>query len=234
MTDQLQIEGVEDVRARWAAFDACFTPEAIVEQGLQWAEWHSLIRVLRVLDPCAGAGVFGKVARRLWPDAMVVGNEPRREEHEHLLRHYSTWEHETAQEFARVSLLTYPDLRYELIATNPPWGECDAAANWGDIFDAVWPLVAECGLLMLLGPSTWGHSDESSECARVFDAHVPAYQLRIRGRIAFNGGSGTDNRKCSWWVWCNDGVARDSTTMVTLPALPAEARRWTVRPGTEE
>jgi hypothetical protein len=227
---QLLIGGVEDVRARWSAWEACFTPEAVVDQGLRWAEWHSLIRISTVLDPCAGAGVFGKVARRLWPEAELLAFEPRCEESEHLQRHYDAVGLMTAQQGA----VTQRDERFDLVTTNPPWGEGEETQNWGDIFDAVWPLVAERGLLMLLGPSTWGHSDETSECARVFDEHVPAYQLRIRGRIAFNGGSSTDNRKCSWWVWCNDGVARDSTTMITLPALPAEARRWNVRPGTEE
>jgi hypothetical protein len=229
MTDQLMIDGVEDERARWAAFDACFTPEAVVEQGLRWLEWHSLIRVARVLDPCAGAGIFGKVARRLWPEAWTVGVEPRVEENCH--RHYDATYLATAQEFGTtISGKT----RYELVSTNPPWGSGQAVDNWGDIFDAVWPLVADRGMLALLGPSTWGHSDEASERVDVFERVCPAYQLRIRGRIAFNGGSSTDNRKCSWWVWCNDGVARDSTTMINLPALPAEARRWTVRPGTEE
>lgn len=233
MTEQLRIDGVEDVRERWAAWEACFTPPAVVDQGWRWLIAHHPVRVPKVLDPCAGAGVFGMVAKRLFTH-VGIGLEPRVEEKEHVCRHYDLPIPFTVQEFATLNAgVTHPE-RFDFIVTNPPWGEGEATTNWGDIFDACWPMLAADGVLAFLGPSTWGHSDESSECARIFDEHVPAYQLRIRGRIAFNGGSGTDNRKCSWWVWCNDGVARDSTTMITLPALPAEARRWNVRPGTEE
>lgn len=231
MSDQLMIGGVEDVRERWAAFDACFTPEAVVEQGLRWLRSYIGRRsAVTFLDPCAGAGIFGKVARGVFPALASLGVEPRLEEHEHVARHYDVPFLGTAQEYAKLSLRR----SWSLIATNPPWGSGQAVDNWGDIFDACWPLLDMGGVLALLGPSTWGHSDEVSERIDVFERVLPAYQLRIRGRIAFNGGSSTDNRKCSWWVWCNDGVARDSTTMINLPALPVEARRWTVRPGTEE
>jgi hypothetical protein len=222
--EQGLLPGIEDERARWAEFDACFTPAPVVVQFIDTIP--KLVRLptrARTLDPSAGGGVFGKVIGEMRPDWHRTAVEPRDEEVPYLERNYDDYYVGTAQRFAE-SIVPEP---FDLAAGNPPWW-C-----WGDIFDAVWPLVIEGGALALLGPSTWGHSDESSECIDVFERVCPAYQLRVRGRIAFNGGSSTDNRKCSWWVWCNDGVARDSTTMITLPALPPEARRWSVRPGTE-
>lgn len=225
MSAQLELGGMPDPRPRWAEYDACFTPPAVVEQ--LFVALRSIVDVPRrgrLLDPCAGAGVFGMVARRRLRAWEIVAVEPREEERAHLEQHYDTVVTGTAQAYGQAA---HDSQFFDIVCTNPPWW-C-----WGDIFDAVWPLVIEGGALALLGPSTWGHSDEASERIDVFERVTPAHQLRVRGRIAFNGSAGTDNRKCSWWLWRNDGVARDSWTTLTLPALPAEARRWTTRPGTE-
>jgi hypothetical protein len=220
---QLQIEGIENERERWAEYDACFTPRSVVHQAL--SRLRSYVRLPkrhgRLLDPSAGAGVFGQVARAVFPCWNLVGIEPRVEERPYLEHHYDHVVCTTAQRFATDAPF------FDVVASNPPWW-C-----WGEVFDAVWPLVLEGGVLAFLGPSTWGHSDEASECVDVFERVCPAYQWRVRGRIAFNGGSGTDNRKCSWWVFVRDSIARTGWLTENLPALPPEARRWTTRPGTE-
>lgn len=64
---------------------------------------------------------------------------------------------------------------------------------------------------------------------------VALQQWRVRGRVAYNGGAATDNRKVSWWVW-RMGAPKSviGWWSINLPALEAEQRRWRVRPGTEK
>lgn len=226
---QVQIAGIESPRPRWAEFDACFTPAPVVVQGLRWLASRIVTDgplPLKLLDCCAGGGVFGQQARIVFPTARLLGAEPRVEEVEHAARHYDEfWTCPADELVARVSPRSV-----DIVSTNPPWW-C-----WGDIFDAVWPLVRLGGLLAFLGPSSWGHSDEQSECIEIFDRVPPIAQLRVRGRIAYNGGRATDNRKCSWWVFQKQWRAADPSagwTTITLPPLDVEQRCWTVRPGTE-
>jgi hypothetical protein len=223
--DQMLIAGVEDVRARWAEFDACFTPTPVARQLVE--RLKPMVRSNpRVLDPCAGSGVFGMVAADLSP-CHLVAIEPRDEELLALQRWYDDVHGGNAQDVC--PQLLADEQEFDLIVTNPPWW-C-----WGEIMRHAWQLLADDGVLALLGPSTWGHSDESSEFVDVFDEMPPIEQWRVRGRIAFNGGSSTDNRKCSLWLWRMGAAAdRDGWKCINLPALPVEARRWTVRPGTED
>lgn len=221
---QLEIAGAEDPRPEWAAHDACFTPEPVVAQGLQFLLAEGVVaKGCRVLDPCAGAGVFGKVVRRILEPTVLVGIEPRASEFPAVRRHYDVVAHAVAQSWCDASI---DRQRFDLVITNPPWW-C-----WTEIFWAAAGMLARGGVIAFLGPSSWGHSDESSEGADAFDRWTPAMQLRIRGRIAFNGGSATDNRKCSWWVWGKGENPTDWMTR-TLPALPVCDRRWSIRPGTD-
>jgi hypothetical protein len=114
---------------------------------------------------------------------------------------------------------------------NPPWW-C-----WPEIWRAAWELVGRRqGLVALLGPSTWGHSPEVSEGLDVFAEAAPILQLRVARRIAFNGGRGTDNRKCSAWVWRrgSSGRMENGWLACPLPDLGKDAYHWRVRPGTED
>lgn len=229
---QQLVPGVDDVRAEWAEHDACFTPGPVVRQGLAWlAPRLPNDRRIVMLDPCAGGGVFGQQARlELGSRVEIHGVEPRASE-SGAARHYDRFARLRAQDLVSVPGRHGADL----VVTNPPWW-C-----WAEIFRACWPLVVPGGWLAVLGPSSWGHSDEPSEGVSVFDDEPPRVQLRIRGRVAFNGGRATDNRKCSWWIWRNVG-ARGLEAERTrsggwwcenLPALTPAERSWVVRPGTE-
>lgn len=222
------LPGIADERLRWALHSACFTPRAVVRQGLERIR-DRLPCCPRpwVLDVGAGGGVFGQVAREVFAPELLVAVEPREEERANLLRHYDQVHTMDADEFGVFAREHWAV--FDLAPSNPPWD------LWADCWLAQWPLVSPGGILAMLGPSTWGHSDEASEAIDLFEAEPPTEQWRIRGRIAFNGGTAVDNRKCSWWVWVK-GWPRDpdgAWRCLTLPMLSPADRCWRVRPGTE-
>jgi hypothetical protein len=225
---------VPDVRARWAEHEAHFLPLAVAEQGA-WACREFLTDErpgMRILDVGAGSGSIGIGLRKVFPNAMLVAVEPREEELPHLQRNYDEVFVGTIEDFAALQ----PRAQFDLIISNPRW------SMWGDIFNASLPLATPAGFLVFHGPSTWGHSDESSEYVSVFDTLPPVEQWRVRGRVAYNGNSATDNRKVSWWAFRKpdlDSETRRATRRahgwrcLNLPVLDTDARRWRVRPGTE-
>lgn len=223
-----------DIRERWADHEAHFTPLAVALQGVESCARFLALEpddALLIVDVGAGAGSIGMALRQVFPHATLVAVEPREEEVMHLRRHYDEVFVGTVEQFAAV----HPAARFDLAISNPRW------SMWGDIFDATLPLVKDDRYVVMHGPSSWGHSDEPSEYARVFDEHLPIEQWRVRGRVAYNGGAATDNRKVSWWAWKRfadedperERRRRHGWRCITLPALEAEARRWRVRPGTE-
>lgn len=243
---QALLVGEEPSEERLREHQADFTPEPVVRQALSLMahritdddqrarrQSHGLIncrRKPRILDIGAGGGVFGKVAREIWPHAEIVAVENRPEEFGNLCRHYDeVWTMPIAT-FAS-GVVCHPGT-FELVVGNPPW-----RSDWGDCALLGLSLLAYRGKLLLLGPSTWGHSEEGAERADVFRMQPPAAQWRIHGRIAFRGGAAADNRKCSWWVWREGDeqhpLGGPCWIASDLPELPREDRRWRVRPGTE-
>jgi hypothetical protein len=228
--------GDQPDRERWAKHDADFTPRRVVRQGLELAE-----RVLgqapgTLLDPCAGAGVFGMEAHHLWRGCLRFGIEARAEEREHVARWYP-------HGFVIDRFQDAPSIGLEpdLIATNPPFDQ------WPELLAWALDYVRPGGVVMFLGLVSWGCSDEPSERADVLRAFPPVLEGRIFGRIKFRTGRnpntgkpyGTDSRKYAWWCWQRDGVRSTfeglptwSTTI--LPAIPRPDREWKVRPGTED
>lgn len=229
--------GDQPDRERWAAHDADFTPRGVVRQGLGLVARLSGRPRLTMLDPCAGAGVFGMVAREVLPAAQRFGIEAREEEREHVARWYPH-----GFVLGRFQDAGSP-IAYglDLIATNPPFDQ------WAELLAWALGRVAPGGFVLLLGLTTWGNSDEPSERADVMRKHRPLLEARIHGRIRFRTGTnpangkpyGTDSRKYSWWVWQRDAVLSAFEGLPTwhttiLPALPKADREWKVRPGTEE
>jgi hypothetical protein len=225
---------VPDVRARWAEHEAHFLPLGVAQQGVEACRDFLGIDTEHpwILDVGAGSGSIGVALRKVFPNALLVAVEPREEELPHLLRHYDEVFIGTIEDFAKLQ----PRALFDLAISNPRW------SMWGDIFDATLPLVNASGFVVMHGPSSWGHSDETSEYVSVFDTLPPVEQWRVRGRVAYNGDSATDNRKVSWWAFRKpdlDSETRRATRRahgwrcLNLPALPVEARRWRVRPGTE-
>lgn len=234
-----QLAFVADERARWREHDACFTPRPVARQGVREVAIRAPVNEgMRVIDLGAGAGSIAAEVRANLRPSCLVAVEPRAEERCHLERHADIVEITTAQEYAaaradhvRLTSTDFRPLGFDLAIGNPPWW-C-----WPEIFRAGWSLLAPHGVLAFLGPSTWGHSDESSEGREIFDAFAPVLQLRVARRVAYNGGRGTDNRKCSWWVWrkgYSDLVSVSKGWLaIPLPLLGPEDYHWRTRPGTE-
>lgn len=189
------------------------TPVAVARQGV------AILNTLsprRVVDIGAGDGVFGIACREMWPDAELIAVEPREEERDGLSRIYDT---------VIVAKAADADIPMaDVIIGNPPW-----RSEWAGIVQAARESLTLFGSLVLLGPSSWGHSDEPSECARLFDEWSPVAQWRIHGRVAFRGGSSADNRKCSYWEWRSGQGGLGSWRTYVLPRLDASERRWTDR-----
>lgn len=215
---------------RLREFDADFTPGPIVFQALvRLSGWR---RPMTILDPSAGAGVFGQQCRLIWPDAKIWGVEPRQEERNHLMRHYDFI---LIQKFQPLEVFGSPDL----IITNPPFplfpGFIEAAHTLQPRTNEGRPKG-----LVLLGLSTWGQSAEGVE---LFERFTPYMQLRIGGRIGYRGPGlnpltqkpwGVDQRDYSWWVWDTSGPPTDHWMTFQLPVLSVADRTWKVRPGTED
>jgi len=248
--------GPDHDRLREHAAD--FTPEPVVEQFIRHLARFRPPPEL-VLDPSCGPGVFGKVIRRVWPKAIVVGIEPRTEEMEHALRNNhrvlnTEYDHAISSGLLFVTLreladkIGREDASFDLVVTNPPF------PLWRDfVVDSLGVLVdmerPYPGYLALLGLNGWGSRSEDG--FNLFEELYPTRQSRIPGTINFRGPGinpktkkkwSSDSRDYSWWQWSMRAVARVLQqpehripwACENLPRLPGDARKWTVKPGTED
>jgi hypothetical protein len=220
---------------RLREFDADFTPGPVVHQGLATVAELLPEDPALVLDPSAGAGVFGQQAKVVWPSARLIGLEPRAEEGAHLAQNYTRHATTTFQEWAEGDIA---DARPNLIATNPPF------SLFPEFVELGLDLLSDTGMLMLLGLSTWG---QSADGIRLFDRFWPALQIRIGGRIGFRGPGinpkngkpwGVDQRDYSWWIWVPGRIVprfygRPYWRTLQLPVLSTAQRTWREKPGTE-
>ena len=146
----------EPNHARLREHSADFTPRPVVLQLFDWLASLDGIHAGfspstdTMLDPAAGAGVFGQVARivKYGRQFTTHGMEIREEEREHVRRHY---DHATIGD-ALVSPCPGP---WGLIATNPPFH------LWKEYVLAYRDLIASGGMLCLLGLCSWGQRSRS-------------------------------------------------------------------------
>jgi hypothetical protein len=255
-------ESGEPDHARLREHSADFTPRPVVDQFAQailGAMETSGVQSFTMLDPAAGAGVFGQsfraVARRLAMESSIHAYELREEERPNLERHYdevtigdaltiqaglvSALEHEPVSTKGDW-LERWNALHYDLIVTNPPFH------LWKEYLIAYRNRLDERygagGVLAFLGLSTWGQ--RSREGVKLFqDAkYRPFAEFRITGTLGFRGPGvnpetgkkwGTDTRNYSWWVWKAEPSEAPSWACSNLPLLDGSERRWTTRPGTD-
>lgn len=231
MTGQQDLIEDDSPHDRYRDHEADFTPAPLVSQLFGWIASRTDLRVRKFLDMSAGAGVFGREAKRTWPNSYRVAVEPRIEEHDHL-------EHNCNEVFpctfdTAMRSPRFKDHRFDLAATNPPFTLA---------LDFVRKVMAANppGMLALLQLDDFGQRSDGG--VKVFGEFCPWVQLRIPGAIKFRTGINpksekpytADLRSYSWWIWTPTTI--DSKMWVTenLPRLPACDRQWKVRPGTEK
>jgi len=221
--------------ARLREHSADFTPGPVVYQGLEFVrEFAPKRERIRIADVCAGAGVFGQQARKLWPKAHLTGIELRVEELPHLQAYYDEFSIGDARSILKV--MAASGETFDLIATNP------AFELFPELVELAPGVLTHDGILCLFGLSTWGQSAESYD---LFCRHTPLKQARVGGRVHFRGDQinpdtgkpyGSDQRDYSWWTW-RPGRSLDPPRWdcLQLPPLPGHARTWRgrPRPGTE-
>lgn len=228
---------------RLREFDADFTPTPVVRQVLEHLRDAFHLNPRTMLDPCAGAGVFGMVAREVWPGCKRFGIEVRVEELQELLRHYDDHALEPCEKL--LADPTAPWLMdwhggggFDLIITNP------AFSLWPNIVPKMLQLLNSGGYLVLLGLCDVLLRGEAG--LDLAQSRPPWWELAIPGAIGFRGPGinpkngkpwGTDQRSYSWEVWHADsqleGPGGPAWYREPLPRLPAADRRWVVKPGTE-
>lgn len=179
---------------------------------------------VRILDPSAGAGVFGQVLRVLLPRAHLTGVELREEEERHIVRNYSeaviadfeAWAQRRLEarrsyeeECDAAGIAADPRaFRFDAIATNPPFSRAfrrDIDKKSKKILRRAWievchGLLVPGGSLVFIGLTQWGQTQEASELVK---AYPPRFQYRFGGRLSFEEHGHTDSREYSGFIWRN-------------------------------
>lgn len=229
------VNGIDAERHELFSFDA--TPLPVVAQGLLAVrELCSQLRaperpeILRFVDPMAGSGPFGQVARDVFGNLLSVAIEAREEERANLPRHYDAVYIDRFQACAEIGR----DFGAHLISTNPKFDLWPELLPW-----ALSRLAPKLGVLALYGRTYWGHSDEGAERADLFTKYPPNYTLRVSGRVRHRVGRNekgkpfaTDSHKYSWWVWdlSKPAIPR-IRVQLDLPQLLPHELRFTTIPG---
>ncbi len=108
----MQVMGVDPTRDN--PYDYYPTPLYFVTSALQIIQ-QTCTTPERILDPGAGAGVWGIGARQLWPGAFIHGIEMRQDARKPSA--YDLWTHADFREWET-------DIVYDLVIGNPPYGVC--------------------------------------------------------------------------------------------------------------
>ena len=245
MADQAQLFAVppEHDIERLREHEADLTPAGVVDQFFAWLcdgvsmRPFDASKVEEILDPAAGAGVYGMVARKYFPRARFTAIELREEERPHLERWYD--EVHIGNALDVLARFAAEGRRFGVISTNPAFTLFGDYARLGKQLLVQDP--AAPGVLALLYLTQWGQAREHWP---LITETRPSAQVRVGGRVGFRGrGNGSDARDYSHYVWSlrqaitldEEGeVAGVSWDTHQLPPLPKDARTWTVRPGTEE
>lgn len=188
-------------------------------------------RGARILDPSAGAGIFGQVLERFLPLAERTGVELREEERRHVeanytvasiadfevwaaeliqaRRHYEERQPKRAPWYGCADVDPDPRaLRFDAIVTNPPFSRAfrrDFDKETGEIVRRAWIEVCH----ELLVPGGWlvfiglTQWGQTKEAADLMKAYPPAHAYRFGGRLSFEEHGRTDSREYSGWFWKN-------------------------------
>lgn len=215
---QLKHPEVPDV-GRLREHEADFTPYPIARQCVGALAGIGVAKnVRRVVDPCAGAGVWCQAARAEWSDAFVHGVELRAEEREHLEQNADAC---TIGDFLSVRVP-----HCDLVITNPPFSLFESVVDKG-LRIARWVcLYAPIDIVLRA-------KDRAAWLRR--NAEYMVAMLVTPGPIGFRGpGTSSDFRAYGLWVFSSSSTGDHRWGTVLLPMLEGHERKWLTRPGTFE
>lgn len=213
------------------ALERAFTPYPVIRAGLGYAlelladEVASVTRGLpdpdapRLLDWCAGAGPWARVAREWWPRAHITAVEIVPGERRYLER---TADRVLIGDWRRA--LHYGP--YDLTIGNPAFSLLTAARG-----RPLLQLLDQSQLLIVL------HTIEvlqRSGAGRWLARHrPPQLQIDLPAGIDFYGEGRRDLRSYAIYAWTRRWRGPGWLRLPLPHELDASERRWTVRPGTE-
>jgi hypothetical protein len=217
--------GRTDDAATLRKYQVDYTPTGA---ALMWT--ISLVReiqlkpFIRMLDPAAGSGVFGRIARAVWGERVhTTGIDVRPSERENLAAAYDE---------SQICDFHKADLRgpFDLVLTNPPF-RAFAEAWWEFLRSR--HLLAEGAVIAFVGLSQWG---QTRRAWPQIQRWTPAEQHRMGGRLCFRGVTARgraahDQREYSLYIWRKGHHTRGAWRTLQLPPLPRELAKWTDPPG---
>ena len=183
-----------------------------------------------MLDPSAGSGCWGRVARAVFGDSTeLVGVEPRESELGNIEDVYDGAHCATFNDY--LASPTFQSRRFGLVLTNPPFSAFEPETFWPVAIRRA-GLLTSGAVVAIYGLSQWGQSEGAQKSMREWS---PSLQLRLGGRVAHRGNGQADAREYSLWVWTHKPTPFRWET-IQLPSLPAVLRRWSPSsvPGTFE
>lgn len=200
---------------------------------------HMGVLPKRVIDPSAGAGVFGAVAREVWPKAHLVGIELDSDMAELARRNYDEFHHADFEHWAAAQ----PFCDDAVVSSNPPGGRFARLERKVNPKLESWVPIG-----LKLAPVVWMYGRENVGIRilaqeQLFATRPPVLEARVSGYVRHRGrGVGSDSHAYAWWLWVLPGHLRDVVASwlpeamrempsgvwptLNLPRLPSAERTW--------
>lgn len=163
-------------------FDFYPTPLSCCEDALSFLPYH--VKPECILDPGAGTGVWGKAARKLYPEAMITGVDIRPE----TMRpsSYNFWVH---GDF----LLMDKQPAFDLVIGNPPYNRAEQFIRHS------MAMLEPLGHLILLLRLNFLEGQSRS---KGLYRHFPPKKVVVRSsRVSFTGDGQANATAYAYFIW---------------------------------